>query len=119
MIAYNCRGSLVKAFIIAMICSLVFASSTCRAQESALQNSELFTVTLEVGQILKICETDEVICPVVVPRCDDLDIVNVVDTPDGVGFFGVSAGATTCSVFSGTEDGKGIGTHIVFKAIVE
>lgn len=65
-------------------------------------------VELQVGGIFQVCKSGEVICPVRFPICEDLTLVDVVDTPDGLGLKGISPGATHCSIMSF------IGTRRVF-----
>ena len=70
-----------------------------------------YPVELKVGEIFKVCNSGQVICPVMEPICDDLKIIKVVDTPDGLGFKGLAPGSTLCSVSSG-------GTRRVFRLTV-
>jgi hypothetical protein len=70
-----------------------------------------FPVEMKVGEIFKVCSSGEVICPVMEPICDDLNIIRVVDTPEGLGFQGLAPGSTLCSVSSG-------GTRRVFRLTV-
>ena len=65
------------------------------------QSNEPYPVTLQAGEIFHVCKSGEVICPVRAPICDDLKVVDVVDTPDGLGFKGITPGTTLCSVMSG------------------
>jgi hypothetical protein len=55
-----------------------------------------YQIVLHVGEVFKICWSGEVICPVLDHMCDDSKVVNFVDTPDGLGFVGVSPGTTLC-----------------------
>jgi hypothetical protein len=83
------------------------------AQCEGLQSTEPYPVKLQVGEIFQVCKSGEVICPVGAPICDDLKVVDVVDTPDGLGFKGISPGATLCSVMSGN------GARRVFRITVQ
>ena len=70
------------------------------AQSQGTPSNEPYPVTLQVNEVFPVCTSGEVMCPVIGPRCDDLKVVDVVDTPDGLGFKGISPGATLCSVMS-------------------
>jgi hypothetical protein len=61
-----------------------------------------YPVELTVGEIFRVCNTGEIICPVIYRICDDLTVVDVVDTPDGLGFRGIGPGTTLCAA-SGSE----------------
>jgi hypothetical protein len=61
-----------------------------------------YPVELTVGEIFRVCNTGEILCPVVYRICDDLKVVDVVDTPDGLGFQGIAPGTTLCAA-SGIE----------------
>jgi hypothetical protein len=61
-----------------------------------------YPVDLKVGEILRVCNTGEILCPVAHRICDDLKVVDVVDTPDGLGFRGIAPGTTLCAA-SGAE----------------
>lgn len=82
------------------------------AQCAAFQNTDPYPVTLQVDEIFHVCKLGEVICPVRSPICDDLRVVDVVDTPDVLGFKGISAGTTLCSVMSGN------GVRRIFRIMV-
>ncbi|HWS14897.1 MAG TPA: hypothetical protein VN450_01780, partial [Candidatus Methylomirabilis sp.] len=82
------------------------------------KRNEPYPVELQVGEIFKVCTSGEVICPVRAPICDDLKIVDVVDTPDGLGFKGISPGTTLCSVMGGTSMSGGFGFRRVFRITV-
>jgi hypothetical protein len=56
-----------------------------------------YPVELTVGEIFRVCNTGEIICPVVHRICDDLKVVDLVDTPDGLGFRGIAPGTTLCA----------------------
>lgn len=62
------------------------------------KRDEPYPVKLQVGEIFKVCISGEIVCPARAPICDDLKVVDVVDTPDGLGFRGISPGTTLCSV---------------------
>jgi hypothetical protein len=60
-----------------------------------------YPVDLMVGEIFIISKSIEIVIPVRFPICDDLKVVDVVDTPDGLAFKGIAPGKTLCSVSSG------------------
>ena len=64
------------------------------AQEGVLE--------VEQGKRTSICETGAVICPARAPICDDPAVARIEGSSAGLVLVGVSAGATTCSVQSGT-----------------
>jgi len=100
----------MKTTIAAMVATLVFTVFVGYAQCEGLQSTypkqnyspsaEPYPVESQVGKIFQVCKSGEVICPVSSPICDDLKVVDVVDTPDGLGFKGISIGTTLCSVQS-------------------
>jgi hypothetical protein len=103
--------STMKTTIAAMVNLLVLAVLVGYVQGAGAQGNEPYPVKLQVGEIFHVCTSGEVICPVRSPICDDLKVVDVVDTSDGLGFKGVSPGTTLCSVMSG-------GARRVFRIIV-
>jgi hypothetical protein len=58
-------------------------------------------VELKVGEIFIISKSIEIPGPLSAPICDDIKLVNVVDTPDGPAFMGIAPGKTLCSVAAG------------------
>ena len=91
----------MRTTIAVMVGLLVLTVFVGYVQGQGLQSSEPYPVVLQVGEIFHVCKSGEVICPVRSPICDDLKVVDVVDTPDGLGFKGISPGTTLCSVVSG------------------
>jgi hypothetical protein len=65
------------------------------------QFSGAYPVDLKVGEIFVISKNVEIVSPVRAPICDDLKVVDVVGTPDGLAFKGIAPGKTLCSVASG------------------
>ena len=63
-----------------------------------------YPVELQVGEVLKVCLTGQILCPARAPVCDDLKVAIPVDTPDGLGFKAVGPGTTVCGALgsSGT-----------------
>ncbi len=73
------------------------------AKAQAPNPNEPYPVELQVGEIFKVCLSGQIVCPARAPICDDLKVVSVVDTPDGLGFKGIAPGSTLCSAMSGAE----------------
>lgn len=51
-------------------------------------------------ETFKVCLSGEILCPAKFPICDDPQIVQLVDTPDGLGFKAIAPGTTLCSAQS-------------------
>lgn len=79
----------------------------------AFSSDEYTEVTLKQGNIFRICKSGLVVCPVRMPICDDPEMVEFVDTPDGLGIKAKAKGETLCSVQSN------VGQRLIFKLIVE
>lgn len=77
-----------------------------------------YPVELRVGEIFIVSKSIEIVIPVGSPICDDLNVVNVVDTPDGLAFKGIAPGKTLCSVASGSGRAGGFGPRRVFSITV-
>jgi hypothetical protein len=75
-------------------------------------------VDLKVGELFVVAESVEIVMPVRFPICDDLKVVDVVDTPDGLAFKGIAPGKTLCSVVSGATIGGTLGPRRVFAITV-
>lgn len=73
-----------------------------------------YPVDLKVGEIFIVSKSVEIVRPVRYPICDDLKVVTVVDTPDGLAFKGIAPGQTLCSVASGATMSGGTGARRVF-----
>jgi len=69
---------------------------------------------LKVGDIFIVSKSIEIVSPVRNPICDDLKVVDVVDTPDGLAFKGIAPGKTLCSVASGAAMSGSTGSRRVF-----
>jgi hypothetical protein len=65
------------------------------------KSDEPYPVELGVGEIFKVCKSGVIYCPATAVICDDLKIVEVVDTPDGMGFKAIAPGTTLCSARGG------------------
>lgn len=59
---------------------------------------QAYPVGIKAGDVYLVCSSGKVVCPVLIAICDDTSVVTTVDTPDGLGFKGLSPGATLCSV---------------------
>ncbi len=90
----------MRATIVAMAGLLVLTVFVGSAQSDDLQNTEPYPVVLNVGEIFHVCIAGLLICPARDPICDDVKVVNFVDTTDGLAFKGISPGTTLCSVES-------------------
>lgn len=77
-----------------------------------------YPVDLTVGEIFIVSKSVEIVGPVRSPICDDLKIVAVVDTPDGLAFKGIAPGRTLCSVASGAAMSGAMGSRRVFAITV-
>lgn len=71
------------------------------ANAEEVTRNEPYPVELQVGETFKVCLSGEIVCPVRGPICDNLEFIQIVDTPDGLGFKGIAAGTTLCSVSGG------------------
>ena len=77
-----------------------------------------YPVDLKVGELFIISKSVEIVSPVRFPICDDLKVVDVVDTPDGLAFKGIGPGKTLCSVASGATMSGVVGPRRVFAVTV-
>lgn len=77
-----------------------------------------YAVDLKVGELFVVAISVEIVRPVRFPICDDLKVVDVVDTPDGLAFKGVAPGKTRCSVVSGATMAGTVGPRRVFEITV-
>jgi len=103
----------MKKTILVMVGLLVLAVFAGYAQCQGLQSTEPYPVKLHVDETFHVCKSGEVICPARLPICDDPKLIDVVDTPDGLGFKGISPGTTLCSVMSSN------GARRVFRITVQ
>jgi len=99
--------------ILAMTGLLVLTVFVGYARSDDLQKPKSYPVELQVGEIFHVCIPGLIICPAREPICDDLKVVDVIDTPDGLAFKGISPGTTLCSVASLN------GIRVVFRVIVQ
>lgn len=105
-------GILATAFFLA-ICGSVRA-----ADNPPPQYPGPYPVDLKVGEIFVVAKSVDIVQPVRSPICDDLKIVEVVDTPDGLAFKGIAPGKTLCSVASGASMSGIGGARRVFEITV-
>ena len=89
--------------ILAFAMITAFASSGHTADQPPPEYAGPYPVSLKVGEIFVVAKNVAIAGPVRSPICDDLKIVDVVDTPDGLAFKGISPGKTLCSVAAGVE----------------
>jgi hypothetical protein len=81
--------------IIVGLLTVVITAGNMKAWDP--KSDEPYPVELRVGEIFKVCKSGVIYCPAGAAICDDLKIVEVVDTPDGMGFKAIAPGATLCS----------------------
>lgn len=88
------RLALVPGFLMMLV------SAACAyATDPSGSSDGYHPVDLHVGEIFKICQSGLIVCPATQPLCDDPKIAVPVDTPDGLGFKGVSPGTTLCTAY--------------------
>ncbi len=110
------RWNIIVVFLLITFL-LSFEVGNTKAGE--VNRNEPFPVELQVGETFKVCLSGEIVCPARSPICDDLKIIRVVDTPDGMGFKGIAPGSTLCSAMGGTSWGGGFGFRRVFRITVK
>jgi hypothetical protein len=93
------------AGILVLIMLTIFWNNARSADPQPPQYPGPYPVDLKVGGIFIISKSIEIVSPVSAPICDDLKVVNVVDTPDGLAFKGIAPGKTICSVSAGAGAG--------------
>jgi hypothetical protein len=76
-------------------------------------DDEYTVVKIKVGDVFKICKSGLVVCPVRTPICDDPELIDLVDTPDGLGYKAMAKGSTICSVQSN------VGQRFIFRLVIE
>ena len=97
--------------IIISFCVVFFISGTLSADSEP--NEKYDEVKLKPGEVFRICNSGMVVCPVTAPICDNTKILELVDTPDGLGFKALSKGSTLCSVKST------VGQRFIFRLIID
>ncbi len=92
---------------VAGLAAIVALAALCGpARAAGAPADQPYPVVLHIGQVFEVCRTGEVICPIVRHICDDLEVVGLVETPDGLGIKGVGAGTTLCVVSGSTGPGR-------------
>ncbi len=92
----------MRTILVPVVGSLMMLLSTGRVHGAEILNppsNEPHVVDLQVDGVFKVCRTGLIICPAVMPMCDDPKIAVPVGTPDGLGFKGVAAGTTLCTAY--------------------
>lgn len=79
----------------------LFGNAAYAAEPPPPQFAGPIPVELTVGEIYIVTESIDIPGPLSAPICDDVAVVNVVDTPDGPAFKGITPGKTLCSVAAG------------------
>lgn len=104
--------------VLVLLMLTAFCSRAQTAETPPPQFPGPYPVDLKVGEIFIVSKSVEIVRPVRYPICDDLKVVNVVDTPDGLAFKGMAPGKTLCSVASGATMSGGTGARRVFAITV-
>ncbi len=110
------KTNMIRA--LAAITILAVFGSAYAADNPPPQFPGPYPVELKVGELFVVGKSIEIVQPVRFPICDDIKIVNVVDTPDGLAFKGISPGKTLCSVAGGSSMTGGTGPRRVFAITV-
>ncbi len=84
----------------------VFSGPVPAADTSPPPADQPYPVMLRVGQVFEVCKSGQVICPIVRHICDDPKVVDLVPTPDGLGFKGVAPGTTLCMASGSPGPGR-------------
>src|SRR3989304_10281285 len=89
---------------IVVILILIILTTFCNHAQTAdapTQYPGPYPVELKVGEVIIVSKSFDIVPPVITPICDDLKVVDVVDTPNGPAFKGITPGKTLCSVRAG------------------
>ena len=97
------RATIVGILVLLML--TIFLNNAQSVDPPPPQYSGPYPVELKVGEIFIISKSIDIVRPVSAPICDDIKVVNVVDTPDGLAFKGIAPGKTLCSVAAGAGFG--------------
>ncbi len=100
------RAVLIVAGLAAFTALAALAGDARAADAPSSPTAAPYPVRLRVGQVFEVCKTGEVTCPIVRHICDDLKVVNLVETPDGLGFKAVGPGTTLCVASGNTGAGR-------------
>jgi hypothetical protein len=110
------RTTIVGVLVLIMITTIWNLAHT--ADPPPPQFPGPYPVDLKVGEIFVVSKSIEIVNPVKFPICDDLKVVDVVETPDGLAFKGIAPGKTLCSVSGGATMSGGLGPRRVFAITV-
>ncbi len=109
----------IRATGLALLLAAGCAVAGLAADQPATQYPGPYPVRLKVGELFVVATSTDIVRPITNPICDDLKVVDVVDTPDGLAFKGVGPGKTLCSVASGVSMTAGaMGARRVFEITV-
>ncbi len=101
------KSALTSIAGLAAFAAVLVLSGPARADDASPSPADQpYPVRLQVGQVFEVCQSGEVICPVVRHICDDVTVVDLVATPDGLGFKGVGPGTTLCMASGSTGPGR-------------
>jgi len=89
-------GAAIASLMLSLPCASL--ADTANAYRDMDHSPDIpYPVELSAGEIFKVCESGQIVCPATRPICDDPKVAAPVDTPDGLGFKGVGPGTTLCS----------------------
>ena len=81
----------------------LIAAATRSSAEDSRPADRAATVSLKVGEFVRICETGKVICPASASICVDPSLVSIRDQGKGLELVGLKPGKTLCSVMSANQ----------------
>lgn len=96
--------------IIALMMLILFPITSIADNSS---EEEYPTINMKIGDMFLICKSGLVVCPVRNTICDKASLIDLVDTPDGLGFKAKAKGSTLCSVTSNA------GPRRIFRLVIE
>ena len=108
------RANIIIGILVILMLTTLWNNARS-ADPSTPQFPGAYPVELKVGEIFIISKSNEIVGPLSNPICDDLKIVNVLDTSDGPAFNGIAPGKTFCSMSSAAG---GMGKRRVFSITV-
>lgn len=95
------RSPIVGILILIMLTTFLTNAPSADPPPPPPQFAGAYPVDLKIGELFIISKSIEIVSPVRFPICDDLKVVDVVDTTDGMAFKGIAPGKTLCSVSGG------------------
>lgn len=102
------------ALVLLLLLSLSAGFTIADQDSSESPSKEQYpTIKMEVGDMFLICRSGLVVCPVRNPICDKASLIDLADTPDGLGFKAKAKGSTLCSVTSNA------GPRRIFRLVIE